>query len=467
MSFVSGLLGAAGGAGGTGFSGPTGTDQGQLNTAYGNTQAGIKQQQDFVNALSAQNGIGNQSSVFNQLQGVANGTGPNPAQAMLNQATGANTANQAALMAGQRGAGQNVGLIARQAAQQGAANQQNAAGQSATMQAQQSLGALNQLGGIAGQQVGQQQNALSGLNQNSLQQQANLLGLQSNINSANAGLAGQTMARQGDLLGGVGNAIGSILAEGGQVRKPMAEGGGAYAPINTQDPAYQQLLALGQPQQSVSPVQAAAPAPTAPAAPQVPQAAAKPQASTQGPASKFLQHINSGGDSSKQQSSMFQTGNAIGNALIGGAKALFGNKAQAPSQPDASETQLQNQLLQNNAYTGQQQQAPAANDMQSGGNMAAKGGKVPALVSPGEVRIKAEDVPKVAAGKKSPMDGEKIPGKPKVGGAENSYANDTVPKTLNEGDIILPRSVTQAKHPHWEAHKFVSAIMAKNKGKLK
>jgi hypothetical protein len=91
----------------------------------------------------------------------------------------------------------------------------------------------------------------------------------------------------------------------------------------------------------------------------------------------------------------------------------------------------------------------------------AKGGKVPALVSPGEIRIHAKDVKKVAEGKKSPMSGEKIPGKAKVAGAKNSYANDTVPKTLNEGDIILPRSVTQSKNPHWAAHQFVSAIMAK------
>jgi hypothetical protein len=96
----------------------------------------------------------------------------------------------------------------------------------------------------------------------------------------------------------------------------------------------------------------------------------------------------------------------------------------------------------------------------------AKGGKVPALVSPGEIRIPKKDVKKVAEGKKSPLEGEKIKGKPKVPGAINSYANDTVPKTLNEGDIILPRSVTQSKHPHWAAHKFVAEIMAqKHRGK--
>ena len=80
----------------------------------------LAQQNAFVQALQAQNGIGNQSNVYNQLQNVANGTGPNPAQAMLANATGQNVANQAALMAGQRGSNANVGLMARQAAQQGA-----------------------------------------------------------------------------------------------------------------------------------------------------------------------------------------------------------------------------------------------------------------------------------------------------------------------------------------------------------
>jgi hypothetical protein len=82
---------------------------------------------------------------------------------MLSQATGANTANQAALMAGQRGSGANAGLMARQAAQQGAANQQNSAGQAATMQANQSLNALNSMGSLATSQANQQANATQGV----------------------------------------------------------------------------------------------------------------------------------------------------------------------------------------------------------------------------------------------------------------------------------------------------------------
>jgi hypothetical protein len=101
-----------------------GYDQGQINNAIGQSQSGLQQQGQFNQQMAGVNGIGNQQGVFNQLQGVSNGTGPNPAMAALNQATSNNIANQAALMAGQRGASANSGLIARQAAMQGANTQQ-------------------------------------------------------------------------------------------------------------------------------------------------------------------------------------------------------------------------------------------------------------------------------------------------------------------------------------------------------
>lgn len=216
----------------------------QADQAFANTQQGIQQQQDFVNATAASNGLQNQSNVFNQLQGVANGTGPNPAQAALAQATGANVANQAALMAGQRGAGANAGLLARQAAMQGGAIQQQAAGQGATMQANQSLNALNQLGGIAGQQVGQQAGALQGYNQAAQGQQGNVLSAIGNQNAANVSATqGYNQQRQqqfqGDqkLAGGFLNSIGGAAAQaftGGA--KPMAMGG-SVEHVNTPMPA--------------------------------------------------------------------------------------------------------------------------------------------------------------------------------------------------------------------------------------
>ncbi len=231
-ALVNGIIGS-GGQKGSGFQAqgvPISQGNAATQQAAGQAQTGIAQQQALLQALAGQNGIGNQSSVFNQLQGVANGTGPNPAQAMLANATGANTANQAALMAGQRGAGANAGLIARQAAMQGAANQQNAAGQGAALQAQQSLGALGQLGGLASQQVGQQQGALNQFNsaaQSEQQQLLNQLQSQNQLNvqqqggqnTANAGVAAHNAQAQNQGLGGIasglGSAIGSIFGGSG------------------------------------------------------------------------------------------------------------------------------------------------------------------------------------------------------------------------------------------------------------
>lgn len=219
MGALGGLLGLNGGFNGTGANVTAGSDAQKLADAYGGGQSALRSQGSLLQALQGQGGIGNQSQVYNQLQGVVNGTGPNPAQAMLNQATGTNVANQAALMAGQRGAGANVGLMARQAGQAGAGIQQNAAGQAATMQANQSLGALGQAGNIAGQQVANQIGA-TGANIQAQQQNENMQ--QAGINQFNnvqGGLAGKQMEGQqattGGLLGGAGAALG--LAEGGDI----------------------------------------------------------------------------------------------------------------------------------------------------------------------------------------------------------------------------------------------------------
>ncbi len=171
-----------------------GVDETQIGAAAGHVNTGLAQQQAFVNAVNAQNGLGNQTQVYNQLQGIANGTGPNPAQAALNQATGNNVAQQAALMASQRGVGANPGLIARQAAMQGANIQQNAAGQAATLQAQQQMAAINAAGGLANQQAAQQQQALGQYNQFAQGQQQNLLNAAGQYNNVNAGIYGTDTA---------------------------------------------------------------------------------------------------------------------------------------------------------------------------------------------------------------------------------------------------------------------------------
>jgi hypothetical protein len=251
MGAIGGILGLGGGASGSGFAAPAAanlqwpTNIQQIGSGYTQTQNSLQQQQQLLDALRGVNGIQNQQGVFNQMQGtagqfqnLANGVGPNPAQAALAQNTAANVGQTGALMAGQRGSSANVGQIARQAGQQGAAIQQQGAGQAATLGAQQQIMGLQglqqqqqNLANVSGQQVTGQVNQTNALNQANQNQYNSLLnamagfnnaqvGMQSNINTTNAGLAGQKMGQQGDFLGGVSNAVGALgdmlFASGGE-----------------------------------------------------------------------------------------------------------------------------------------------------------------------------------------------------------------------------------------------------------
>lgn len=393
-----------------------GTNVGQLNQAYDQSQLGIQQQQDLVNRLMAQSGLQNQSDVYNQMQGIANGTGPNPALAQLNQTTGQNVANQAALMAGQRGSNANTGMMARQIANQGANTQQQAAGQAATLAAQQQMQAMNNMGNLANTQAANQIGAIQGYN-NAVQNEQNILqgantnfnnsqvGMQSNINNVNSQTAAGNQAAQGNAMSGImglgSSLLGAFMAEGGEVKK-MADGGEISGP---------QSMA-GQWLRSDVPI----------VGPGVEGTSALPNMNNQQNASEAGAGLGTSmADMYKSQSSSSAPqGIGIGSNVAGGGGGGFMN------------------------------------------NMLAKGGKVPALVSPGERYLSPKDVQQVAKGANPMKQGEKVPGKPKVGGAKNSYSNDTVKATLQEGGIVLPRSVTQAKDAPERAAAFVRAIMAKN-----
>lgn len=241
MGAIGSFFGLSGGAGGTGFSTPelakvqdTGITSDDLNNYRVAAQNATGAQQSLMQALQQQGGLQNQSQVYNQLQSVAAGGGPNPAQAMLNNATGQNVANQAALMASQRGAGQNIGLMARNAALQGGNIQQQAVGQGAAMQANQSLGALNAAGqmantqaanqvGVTNSYVGNQQNALANLYNAIAQQNQTNVSNQAGVNTANAGLAQQGLQGGAGVVGGLINAGGAAAgmkkAAGGVIEK--------------------------------------------------------------------------------------------------------------------------------------------------------------------------------------------------------------------------------------------------------
>lgn len=213
-----------------------GTNASQINASYNNAQSGLGQQQAFANQLSpgGAQGAGAQAGLSQQLQNQSMGQGPNPAQAALNQQTGRNISQQAALAAGQRGAGQNAGALASNNARQGSEIQQQAVGQGATLQAQQQLAAQQQLQGLSANQINQQGQAITGFNtagqneQNILQNANNAyntsnVAMQSNLNNVNAGISQGNQAASNNLLGGLLSGSGTALssfAKGGMVGMP-------------------------------------------------------------------------------------------------------------------------------------------------------------------------------------------------------------------------------------------------------
>ncbi len=231
----------------------SGVNSGDIYNAQTGVNNSLQSQQALLQALQAQGGLEKQGQVFsglgntaNQYQDIAQGRGPNIARSMLNQATGQNVANQAALMAGQRGAGSNVGLMARQAAQQGSGIQQQAVGQGATMQAQQQIGALQGLTGVQAQQaalanqIANQQISATNANtqahlsnygqtQSALGAQNNAnVSAQGNMNTGNAALLQTGMQGKQKMIGGLFSGAGSVagmMAAGGEVTGPVSSYG--------------------------------------------------------------------------------------------------------------------------------------------------------------------------------------------------------------------------------------------------
>lgn len=421
-SVVSGIGGMFGGSSGGGSYEASGVD---LMKPFGVADArnsgnrvnkGLDQQSSFLNALQAQNGLGNQSSVFaqqqalaNQYQNLANGVGPNPAMAQLANTTGQNAANQAALMAGQRGAGANAGLLARQIGMQGANIQQNSVGQAAALGAQQQLGAMNALqqqqgmmGNLATSQAGLQGNTLNAYNQAAQSQQQNILnainqynqnnvGMQSNMNNANAGIQGVNAQGQQGLIGGALSGIGSIfgLAHGGQVpHVPHYADGGMAAPVAPNLGGFSLALPVQQPM------------------------AAQPN-----------------------------LGNMTLNTQAPGAEAFQSNAGRflfdsAPvNSPQDMGSAIQKGL-------GEQMMK---NPMQMGAHNAVKG------IGTGIGNI----ISSITA-----SHGAVVPGQAAVAG--DSLKNDKVPAMLSPKEIVLPRSVTLSKNAPEAAKKFVEAILARN-----
>jgi hypothetical protein len=458
-----GLLGMGGGSGGTGFSPVPGTNAAQINTAYNQNQTALGNQGNLMNTLTPQaaGAVGAQNTLQGQYGQQAMGAGPNVAQNKLQQATGANVANQASLMAGQRGAGSNPGLMAREAAMQGANTQQQAAGQAGTLQAQQQIAAQQAQAQLAANQIAQTQGAT---NANTNAQQAEQSILQ-NANTANNNIQGQlantSMQGQqgllGGALGGLGSAAMSIFEKGGEVEAPTTEHHG----VKKLDFIHK-MTKLGMEHYDSGGEIA------------VPQVASENQVQGINPAQQAAQGGFSPGD------------NKGAEALAKGADKMFAKQDKKPvpmgitSAPtSANITGSNNPFVQSNQATVLAPVAGGATDAgmmaapvmaaaQGGevpGNhfanyfMAAQGGKVPAMVSPGEVYLTPEKVHAVVHQNANPLEiGEHFQGQAKVKG--DSLKNDTIPKDLEEGGVVIDREHVMSPE---KAALFVHRAIAKKK----
>lgn len=236
LGTINGALGLNNGFQASGANIQQGTNSTQLNNAYTGAQGGLGAQGSLQSTLApqAQSAVNAQNTLSQQYANEAAGQGPNPAQAELAQATGQNVAATNAAIAGARGGSQNIGLLARQAAQAGANTQQNAVGQAATLQAQQQLAAQNAQANLANNQISQTGQATTGLNsaqqnEQGILQNANTsannaaVSQQGNINNVNASTSAANQNMAGNLFGGITSALSSVsslFAEGGEVDAP-------------------------------------------------------------------------------------------------------------------------------------------------------------------------------------------------------------------------------------------------------
>lgn len=415
-----------------------GTNNAQLNNAYTGVQSGINQVQGLANTLTpgAQLGVHNQAAVQQSLTNQLNGVGPNPAQAALNQNTMANVNQQAALMAGQRGAGANAGLIARQAAQQGAQTQQQAVGQEATLQAQQQIAAQQGLGNLAAQQIGQAGTGVQAVNTANQNEQGILQGANSGfnsvnaqqqaaINSANAQTAAGNQGMMGNILGGAASvvssaipAIGAMFAAGGEIPK-MADGGQAWGGQYNQAPGE---------------------ASSGPFA--TPSAPGQPNSDLQENIAGVGEAIGAQHDANVKYASDMNSG--AGPAMETGA-----------AQPAAY---FEGTLAAHGGMMTFEHHMNHVHNYFSGGPT---GNTVDAMVTPGEHYLNPHEVQKVIHEGADPLKlGHRFPGKPKKPGHDD-YANDVLPAKLQEGGVVLDLETLKKKSPD-AARKFVHKSVAKH-----
>lgn len=468
-----------------------GTNQAQLNNAYTGATNALNAQVGLTNTLmpQASNAVENQNKVAAQQEAMTRGEGPNPAANQLAQAAGANVANQAALMAGQRGAAANPALLARQAAMQGANIQQQAAGEAATLGAEQQIAAQNNLADLSNNQISQTQGATTALNSANQNEQGVLQGANSNLNNASVSMQGNinnnnANANKG-ILGGITSAlssvpiIGGLFDEGGEVKPGVGmehhghkklefvhkmaklglqhfDGGGSVqpsAPPIDPDKAKQVSDSFkgafgfadgGQIKQNPLLPGIKRIAPINNAGAQYQQAAGVSGPNIENPG---LEPLDLGiGHSGDKESSIDQA-----NAGLTGAQNRFQTMVEPGMNMNSDVGNYLNSYRGGNIISGPHKSHVA--NFLNGGSVK----HVPAMVSAGEVYLNPEQVKKVIHDGANPLKiGYKFKGKAKVKG--DSIKNDTIPVDLEEGGVIVDRKNVMSAD---KARSFVHHSLAK------
>jgi hypothetical protein len=367
------------------------------------------QQVSLAGGPTGQQDLNNQNQLYaqqqnfaNTLQQQANGQGPSVANLQLQQTLQQQQANAAAQAASARGV--SPALANRQAQQAQASNSQASAQSGALARAQETLNAQGELGSTLNNQASQNisQQGL-GLQAQEANQQANLGAQEATSQIGQAQNAGQF-----NILSGLAQGVAGLAGMGG---------GGAGHAFGGQIHGY----------------------------------------ANGGKVMNF-----DGGGSVPPYTGGYVTPDtlsALNNAsrMLGGSNNAGVGASSSPSTAFQTGRQLNKTLTAN--------PPPAAGDTQASGpgGMFSVGGKVKAMLSPGEVRVPVDKTknPKEAEryAAQAVKNGKKIPGKAKVAG--DSLQNDTVPANLNEGDIIVKRS--KAKDPQ-DAAAFVRALLASQRG---
>ncbi len=517
-----------------------GTNAAQLNNAYTGVQDSMGEQNKFATALAGQNGLGNQANIFNQQQALSNalqnqseGKGPNPAQAQLAQNTAANTANQASLMAGQRGSAANAGLIARQASMQGAQNQQAAVGQQATLQAQQQLAAQGalanqqaQMQGVASNQIaaqGQQvnTNAQSQQSEQGILQNANTsannaaVGMQENMNNNNSATSAANQNMAANTMGGMlkgATSVASMFAKGGVVGKKMpshikgmamlyhpthkfAEGGeiqeepsfeappkesGNAAQENIDDKSTANQGAALDSDKGSAPSESSedigskwsSPSTTASNGPGGGAAVSLPADQT-----NFADSIQSpggsgggggGGGGMMSMAAMMARGGQVPRYANGGINLAgsFGsiNSTASNGPGGGAAVNMPSGKVEDFSQDIDIKQKPKSTGTTDPNDQGGPSGDDTAPQASQQFSNQGaldKAIPFSKGGLAAKGGG--VGGKAKVGGAKDSYKNDTEPAMLSPGEIVLPRHVTQSDDPVGNAAKFVAALLSKNK----